>query len=117
MGAPAITVRCECGEVRAVPYPETWVCETCGRRWNTGQIPAEHYERILERVRASKVQALQGILVIAVIVAGLSLFLGPRLLLMIPVAAAGWYLWLAPRRRRDLHEYARSLPSWNLRPE
>jgi len=48
---PPITVSCKCGEVRHVPYGETWQCEKCGRRWNTAQIPAEDYWGIMREMR------------------------------------------------------------------
>ena len=43
---PPIAVTCECGEKRDLRYGEDWVCESCGRRWDTRQIPAEQYETI-----------------------------------------------------------------------
>ena len=117
MKGPAITVRCDCGEVRAVPYRETWTCERCGRRWNTAQVPQEQYARIVERVRSFKVQAVRGAILIALGVGALSLVTGPRMLLFIPVALAVWFIWLLPRRRNELRDYARSLPTWDLRSE
>ena len=43
---PPIAVTCECGEKRDLSYGEDWECESCGRRWDTTQIPAEQYETI-----------------------------------------------------------------------
>ena len=50
MRRPPITITCECGETESVPYGERWECERCGRRWNTQQMPAEEYERLLRRI-------------------------------------------------------------------
>ena len=43
---PPIAVTCECGEKRDLRYGEEWTCESCGRRWDTNQIPVEQYEAI-----------------------------------------------------------------------
>ena len=43
---PPIAVTCDCGAKQDVRYGDTWVCEQCGKRWNTAQIPAEQYEAI-----------------------------------------------------------------------
>jgi hypothetical protein len=51
MKGPPITVTCKCGDVRQVPYGETWPCERCGRRWNTSQIPADVYWGIMREMR------------------------------------------------------------------
>jgi hypothetical protein len=117
MKGPAISVRCDCGQVRAVPYRETWTCEQCGRRWNTSQIPEEQYRRIVERVKVFKLQAVRGAILIAIAVGALSLVAGSRMLLFIPVALAVWFIWLVPRRRNEIRAYARSLPRWDLTPE
>lgn len=114
---PPITVRCDCGHVRAVPYGEAWSCEDCGRRWNTGQVPAEQYEAILERIRRFKIQAVRGGMVIAGVCVFLSIVVQPSILLLLPVALAIWYMWFWPRRRKEMREFARSSPTWNLRAE
>ena len=51
MQRPPITVSCDCGETREVPYGEAWRCESCGRVWDTNQIPAEEYEGLLRRMK------------------------------------------------------------------
>lgn len=117
MKGPALTVLCDCGQVRAVGYREVWECESCGRRWNTSQVPEAEYRRIADEVRRFKVQALGGFAVIAVVFGVLALVVAERFLLMMPVALGLWGMWLRPRRRRRLREYARSLPTWDLRPE
>src|ERR1043166_3727620 len=55
---PPITITCECGATRGVPYGERWRCEDCGRSWNTLQIPPEEYEGLLRRVRRHQYEAL-----------------------------------------------------------
>jgi hypothetical protein len=115
--SPPITVRCDCGQVRAVPYGESWTCEECGRRWDTGQVPAEQYEAILERIHRFKIEAVRGAALIAGSCVLLSVALQPSILLLMPVALAIWYLWFLPRRRKKMREFARSTPTWNLRAE
>ena len=54
MQRPPITVSCDCGESREVPYGEAWRCESCGRVWDTNQIPAEEYEGLLRRMKRAR---------------------------------------------------------------
>jgi hypothetical protein len=55
---PPITIKCECGELRHVPYGERWECEQCGRRWNTAQIPAAEYDGIMRDMRRFRLSAI-----------------------------------------------------------
>src|SRR5215204_1128307 len=36
---PPITLTCECGQKRDLPYGERWRCEQCGRTSDTNRIP------------------------------------------------------------------------------
>src|SRR3954454_20366953 len=45
MGAPKITITCDCGETQRVDYGESYTC-TCGRSWSTRSIPEDEYARI-----------------------------------------------------------------------
>jgi len=114
---PPITVRCDCGEVAHVPYPETWQCPTCGRRWNTGQIPADEYYGILREMRRFRLTAIGAAVVFAVVFTVLAVAVSQSLLLLLPVVLAGWYVWYMPLWRRKVRRRARSLPKWQLRPE
>jgi hypothetical protein len=117
MRPPPIGVRCDCGEMRDVAYGETWVCESCGRRWNTAQIPADEYAKVVDVARDLRNRGLAGLVVIGVSFGALAIVLEPRMLLTAPVAIGLWYAWFWPRHRRQLRERARSLPRWELRPE
>jgi hypothetical protein len=102
-GAP-ITIRCECGEARHVDYGESWVCESCGRRWNTAQIPAAEYWGIMREMRRMRLSVI-------------GVALAESLLLVLPVVLAGWLVLYMPWWRRKVRRRARSVPKWNLRPE
>jgi Flp pilus assembly protein TadB len=99
MKGASITVRCECGELRYVPYGERWQCEQCGLRWNTAQIEADEYWGI------------------AGVFALLALLVSQTLFLLMPIVLAAWFLWYMPWWRRKVRRRARSLPKWKLRPE
>jgi hypothetical protein len=113
----AITVSCECGEIRPVAYGDTWECESCGRRWNTNQIPSDVYWGIMREMRRYR-------LVVIAIALGLGLGFGllaflvaQRLILLLPIVLAFWLVWFMPWWRRRIRRRARNLPSWQLTPE
>jgi Flp pilus assembly protein TadB len=114
---PPITIRCECGEVRQVPYGERWSCEQCGRSWNTAQIPAAEYNGILREMRRFRLSAIGFAVVIAVAFVVLAVAVSQSLVLMLPVVLAGWYLFYMPMWRRRVRRRARTLPTWQLRQE
>ena len=63
---PPIAVTCECGEKRDLRYGEEWTCESCGRRWDTNQIPAEQYEAIRRtQLRFRVLPVVYGLVVLA----------------------------------------------------
>jgi hypothetical protein len=117
MRGPPITVRCECGEARHVPYGETWQCETCGRRWNTAQIPPDEYWGIMRDMRRLRISTIGVALGLAAVFGLLALFVSEGLFLLLPVVLAGWFIWYMPWWRRRIRKRARTLPKWNLRPE
>jgi hypothetical protein len=112
-----ITVRCDCGGIGYVPYGERWDCATCHRRWNTTQIPAEEYWGIMRDMRRMRINVLATVLAIVVPILALSAVAGIRLLVIMPVLLAFWFLFYMPRWRRRVRERARSLRSWQLHPE
>ncbi len=112
-----ITVRCDCGGVGYVPYDARWECPTCHRRWNTGQIPAEEYWGIMRDMRRMRINVLATALGIVVPIVALSVVLGFRILLLLPVVMSFWFLFYMPRWRRRVRQQARSLQRWQLHPE
>jgi hypothetical protein len=117
MRGAQITVRCDCREIGYVAYGERWVCPKCGRAWNTSQIPQEEYWGIMRGMRRLRLTIIAIVVCMAVPIAALTPFLGPRILLLIPLLMGFWYLFYMPRWRRKVREQARSLRKWKLRPE
>lgn len=117
MKPPPITVRCDCGETRHVPYGERWQCEGCGRRWNTAQIPADEYYGILREMRNFRLTAIGAAVVLGVGFTILALTVSQSLFLLLPVVLGIWYIWYMPMWRRKVRRRARSLPKWQLHPE
>ena len=94
MKRPPITIACDCGERKEVPYGEAWQCEKCGRRWNTQQIPAAEYEGLLRSMRRFRLEVL-----------GFAL------------AAAVWLFLYLPSWRRKVRRAAGEAPRWEIHPE
>ena len=114
---PPITINCECGEKRDVAYGERWQCENCGRSWNTAQIPAEEYERLLRSIRRHKLEALGLAGGAAAILVPLIVFVSASFISLVPLAMVGWLVGFLPRWRRRYRRTARSAPRWQLHPE
>ena len=117
MRGAQITVRCECGGIGYVPYGQQWQCDNCRRRWNTTQIPADEYWGIMRDMRKLRINVMLTMLGLVVPVIALSLVLGIRLLILLPVLLSFWYLFYMPRWRRQAREQARNLTRWKLHPE
>ncbi len=117
MKAPPITVRCDCGEQAQVIYPETWTCESCGKRWNTAQVPAEEYLGILREMRRFRLTAIGAALLLGIGFSVLALAVSQAFFLLLPPVLAAWYIVYMPLWRKRVRRRARSLPTWQLRPE
>ncbi len=117
MKGPPITVTCHCGEMRHVPYGETWACEKCGRRWNTTQIPAEAYWGIMREMRNYRLAVIGVALGTTAVFAVLALTVSEGLILILPLLLTGWFIWFMPWWRRKIRRRARSLPGWQLTPD
>ena len=117
MRGARITVRCDCGQVGYVDYGRIWTCGKCGRGWNTGQIPADEYWGIMRETRRFRIAAAAMALSCFVPVVALIPFLGVRILILLPILMAFWFMFYMPRWRRRVRQHARSLQRWKLRPE
>jgi len=117
MRGPPITVTCKCGDVRQVPYGETWQCERCGRRWNTSQIPADVYWGIMREMRNYRLIVIGIALALGVGFGLLAFLVAERLILLLPIVLAFWLVWFMPWWRRKIRRRVRSLPTWQLEPE
>lgn len=117
MRKPPITIRCDCGATGDVAYGERWECETCGRSWNTLQIPAEEYEGLLRRVRHHQFEVLAMAIVAAAVLIPLIVGFGSRYILLTPLLLAAWLFLVLPAWRRRYRRTAREAPKWDLHPE
>ena len=117
MRRPPITIKCECGERREVAYGDRWRCDTCGRSWNTQQIPVEEYEGLLRRVRRHQLEALAMVAIAAAVMVPLILFVSSSVILLVPMVMAVWLFLVLPRWRRRYRRTARGAPRWELHPE
>ncbi|HLY87264.1 MAG TPA: hypothetical protein VKO84_12265 [Gaiellaceae bacterium] len=117
MAKPPITIKCECGERRDVAYGERWACETCGRSWNTQQIPAEEYENLLRGIRRRKLEAFGAAAAGAAILIPLVAVVSVKFIGLVPLAMAGWLFLFLPAWRRRYRRTAASAPRWQLHPE
>jgi hypothetical protein len=117
LSKPPITIKCECGEKRDVAYGDRWQCETCGRTWNTRQIPAEEYEGLLRRVRRHKWEALGTMAIGAAILVPVIVFVDPSAIFLVPLVMVGWLFVFLPYWRRRYRATAHDAPRWELHPE
>ena len=100
-----------------MPYGETWQCESCGRRWNTSQIPADEYWGLLRGMRRLRLVVIGVALGLALVFGLLGLFVSESLFLLLPAVLAFWFILYMPWWRRRVRRRARSSPKWKLRPE
>ncbi|MGH2929888.1 MAG: hypothetical protein ACRDL8_16930, partial [Solirubrobacteraceae bacterium] len=97
-----ITLKCDCGEKRDLHYGERWSCESCGRTWDTRQIPRAEYEAV-RRVR-TKFVAIPVAMLLGVIVAVALFIVYGRVfaIILLPLAMTLWSLYGRRIHRRRL---------------
>lgn len=117
MAKPPITITCECGETKQVPYGQRWVCERCGRSWNTEQIPPDEYADLLRTMRRRKLEAFGSAAVLAAILVPLIVVVNTAFIFVTPIVMAAWLFLYLPIWRRRVRAAARSAPKWELHPE
>ena len=107
---PPITITCECGEKRDLRYGEQWQCERCGKRWDTGQIPAEQYDAIRRLQWRFRLVPIA----LGLVVAALAIFFTLtgnifNVFVLLPLAMMIWFVFLRPTPPAPL-------PAGHLRP-
>jgi len=112
---PPITVTCDCGVIQRIPYGEACTCPSCGRRWDTAQIPVEEYEGVMRDMRRYRVQAMVLGSSIGLGVVALAVLTDRPLFPLALIAMAGWWLVYMPQWRRKVRARVRNLPTWKLR--
>jgi hypothetical protein len=114
---PPISIRCECGETRSVGYGELWECESCGRRWNTRQIPAEEYHGVQRAMRRWRLIAIGAVLAVLAAYVPLVLLVGEGVLLTAPILLAAVAILLGPLWKRQVRRVIAERPRWDLHAE
>jgi Flp pilus assembly protein TadB len=114
---PPISVRCECGAEQAVPYGERWTCPTCGRAWNTAQIPAEEYTRRNRQMNRFRIEILAFAVVLLVVFVPLVLFVSGSYLFLAIIVGLAWMFLYMPFWRRRVRRAAANAPRWELHAE
>jgi hypothetical protein len=117
--APAITLRCDCGNDGRAAYGERWECPNCARTYDTGQIPADDYGGIRALDRRYRVVnwSIVAVLALLVLVAALTqqtiaIFAGLAVVLL------SWFLFIKPLVHRRHKRAVRGLTrSWDIRAE
>ena len=116
MPPPKVTVQCNCGNTLMIPYGSAHAC-TCGRRWDTSQIPAADYAALQRTLRTFRRNEVAFAMVALGLVAALVLVgRSAPVYVTVPVFALVWWRWFRPwwtlRKRARL----RDLPTWTLTP-
>ena len=112
---PPITLTCECGETRELRYGESWLCESCGRSFDTRRIPLEEYAAIRRaRVRDRILPAAVLLAVAAIATAFVLSGRWPAAVVIVPLCGFVWSTFIRPaRRRRQFREIAER-PRWEI---
>jgi hypothetical protein len=115
---PPITISCDCGAVGSAAYGERWRCESCGRSWDTTQIPAGEYATLLRSVRRHKVLIVGPPLLAAAVLVPLTVLVGLQFAALLFVVTLVWRLFAVPEiRRRAARRVVEGNPKWILRPD
>ncbi len=115
---PLITVECDCGERHGLFYGERWECPSCGRAYDSNQIPREEYDRVRSTQR--RYRALPVLFGLAIALLGLLFTLTGNsfsVLLLLPVGITVWFVFLRPVHRTRYRAAIQDLPRWTLRAE
>jgi hypothetical protein len=119
MGSPSITLRCDCGAEGRLRYGDGWTCPSCGRSFDTSQIPATDYaaiEALNRRYRYANwaVVTVLALIVLAVAVKGQTI----PTLAGLAVVLVGWFLYIKPLvHRRHKRAVSQLTRQWELHPE
>jgi hypothetical protein len=115
---PPITVTCECGERQELFYGERWTCPSCGRAYDSRNIPEDEYAAIRSLQRRFRALPIG----LGVAVAGLAILFTLTgnivgVFFLMPVAIIAWFVFIRPTHRRRYREAIADLPRWDLRAD
>ncbi len=71
----------------------------------------------MREMRRYRLAAAAIAVVICALFLGVAFYAQQRILFLLPVVFAGWYLLYMPRWRRRVRRRARALPTWQIGPE
>ena len=116
---PPITVTCECGQRRDLPYGEVWRCEGCGRRFDTNKIPLEEYAAIRRtQIRYRLFPLIASLILLAAMIV---FFIVGRTFSAVVFGAfllASWAMLGRPFfRSRYRKSLRKNMPTWNIKAD
>ena len=118
MREPPITITCDCKAVAAIRYGDRWTCETCGKTWDTSQIPSTEFEALLQSIRRYRLLTVGPPLALAVVLVPLAVLLDVRFAFLLFVLVLAHGLLVLPQlRRRATRRVLEAAPRWELRHE
>jgi hypothetical protein len=115
---PPITVTCECGERHELFYGERWTCPSCGRAYDSRQIPEEEYAQIRRlqlRYRAVPIALGVTVATLAIVFTLTGNIFG--VFVLMPMALVVWFVFIRPTHRKRYRAAIAQLPRWDLRAE
>jgi hypothetical protein len=98
-------------------YGERWQCPSCGRRWNTSQIPADEYRGLARDLRRYKFVAIGAALLVLVAYIPLVFLVNEGLILTAPLLLAGLAIFAGPFWKKRVRRAIAERPRWQLHPE
>src|SRR4029079_8603814 len=105
------TVTCKCGEKRELTSGEEWTCESCGRRWDTNQIPEEQYRAIRNtQLRFRVLPVTYGLVVLALAIFFTLTGNISSVFILLPLTVMFWFYFLRPFHRRRYRRAIAELP-------
>ena len=114
---PPIAIRCECGDEHSVPYGDRLTCATCGRVWDTTQIPPDEYARRNRQMNRFRLEILAFAVILLVVFVPLVLFVSGSYVFLGIIVGMAWMFLYMPFWRRRVRRAAASAPRWELHPE
>jgi hypothetical protein len=115
---PLITISCDCGQSVELGYGERWKCPSCGKTWDTSQIPRQEYDALLRLVRRYRLMVIVPPIALAVILIPLGVLVDVRFAFLHFFLEMGFALLvIPPLRRRASERVLDETPRWELRPE
>ena len=117
MRGPPITVKCDCGETASLRYGERWQCSSCGRRWNTAQVPADEYRGVVRELRRYRLYAIAVAVAVLAAYVPLVFLVDEGIIFTAPLLLAGLAIALGPFWKRRVRRVIAERPRWRLHPE